>query len=110
MDKQCLNCYKNELARANESHTIDKIASFLEKEENWRALKSCWLVNGRSEDLRSLLRRAIDEEKNMSKCDCYRLEYGKSVCLGTKEREPCSCNGDTTKCDFYPNKRVVIKE
>lgn len=26
-------------------------------------------------------------------------------CNGTKERDECSCGGDTAKCDFYPNKR-----
>ena len=24
-----------------------------------------------------------------------------SVCVGTKECEECSCNGDKLKCDFY---------
>lgn len=27
------------------------------------------------------------------------------ICNGTKEREECSCNGDVTKCNFYPEKR-----
>ena len=40
---------------------IDKIASFFETEENWKALKKCWLEDGRSEDLRSLLYKAIKE-------------------------------------------------
>ena len=26
------------------------------------------------------------------------------VCWGTKEREECSCGGDKTKCNFYPEK------
>ena len=48
-------------------------------------------------------------------CKCYhtqaqtkRSDYGLSftttyhgVCWGTKECEPCSCNGDELKCDFY---------
>lgn len=38
---------------------VDKIASFFEKEDNWHALKNCWLENGRSDDLRSLLREAM---------------------------------------------------
>ena len=40
---------------------VDKIASFFEKEENWNALKNCWLVDGYSEDLRKLLEKAIKE-------------------------------------------------
>lgn len=39
---------------------VDKIASFFEKEDNWRALmRNCWLENGRSDNLRSLLREAM---------------------------------------------------
>ena len=64
-------------------------------------------------------------------CDCYRTrnvrryltEYEKgfyaalhggatadytienqSYCVGTKEREFCTCGGDKRKCDFYPTK------
>ena len=36
--------------------------------------------------------------------DCLR-EYERDVCWGTKEREECSCGGDESKCDFYPEKR-----
>ena len=48
------------------------------------------------------------------KCDCYhtqrKLIYGyypldEGVCWGTKEKEPCSCDGDMDKCDFYPEVR-----
>lgn len=59
----------------------------------------------------------------MSKCDCYHVADGRGykydqdtgkpipyaykhgVCLGTKEREDCKCEGDTARCDFYPHKR-----
>lgn len=27
-----------------------------------------------------------------------------SYCVGTKERECCTCGGDKRKCDFYPTK------
>lgn len=27
-----------------------------------------------------------------------------SYCIGTKEREFCTCGGDKRKCDFYPTK------
>lgn len=64
-------------------------------------------------------------------CDCYRTQkmrrylteyekgfytslYGKTpvdyivedqpYCMGTKEREICTCGGDKRKCDFYPTK------
>lgn len=34
--------------------------------------------------------------------------YG--VCLGTKEVDRCTCNGDESLCDFYPNVRKVARE
>ena len=63
----------------------------------------------------------------MTKCDCYangirhkctepdlsgnsyvRL-YEYSYCTGTKEQDPCSCGGDRSKCDFYPDVRDITK-
>lgn len=60
----------------------------------------------------------------MKKCDCYSEgikaeprysqytgDYVGSVdvkyeyCAGTKELDECSCGGDRTKCDFYPDIR-----
>lgn len=40
-------------------YLINKIACFFEQEENWMALKNCWLENGYSDDLRKLLTKAI---------------------------------------------------
>ena len=57
----------------------------------------------------------------MEKCNYWELthrrEYGDGfnyvvpiqICNGTKEREECSCNGDPTKCNFYPEKRKEKK-
>lgn len=66
----------------------------------------------------------------MEKCDSYRedikaeprynqytgnyvgsvdVKYG--YCTGTKELDECSCGGDRTKCDFYPEIREkAVKE
>ena len=41
----------------------------------------------------------------MAKCDCYYQHGTKFVCYGTKEMEECSCGGDESKCNFYPEKR-----
>ena len=56
----------------------------------------------------------------MDKCECWEerpivlMKYGKipvyspngiQICNGTKEREECTCGGDVSKCDFYPEKR-----
>ena len=43
-------------------------------------------------------------------CDSYTTYYGESRCLGTKEVEPCSCGGDESKCDFYPEKRKAAQK
>ena len=33
------------------------------------------------------------------------------VCYGTKEEEECTCGGDRTKCDFYPEiRKKALKE
>ena len=59
----------------------------------------------------------------MGKCDCYHLnpktqyayhpitgrpvayDVEVGVCWGTRECDECSCGGDRTKCDFYPEVR-----
>lgn len=43
----------------NKDELVDKIASFFEEEENWKALKNCWLKNDKSDDLRRLLYEAL---------------------------------------------------
>lgn len=66
----------------------------------------------------------------MKKCDSYRegikaeprysqytgnyvgsVDVKYEYCTGTKELDECSCGGDRTKCDFYPDVREkAIKE
>ena len=43
-------------------------------------------------------------------CDSYTTYYGESRCMGTKEVETCSCEGDESKCDFYPEKRKAAEK
>lgn len=42
-------------------------------------------------------------------CPCFRISrYGDELrheCWGIKEIGPCDCNGDESKCDYYPEKR-----
>ena len=61
----------------------------------------------------------------MNKCSCWEEKYQiigwhnaqtpmfskKPIqrCNGTKEREECTCDGDITKCTFYPEKRKEKK-
>ena len=36
--------------------------------------------------------------------------YPADRCWGTRECDPCSCGGDETKCDFYPEKRKAASK
>ena len=43
--------------------------------------------------------------------NCPVYDTTEEHCLGKKERDICSCGGDRTKCDFYPEaKQSTIKE
>jgi len=42
----------------------------------------------------------------MERCNCYQ---NRGECWGTRERDLCSCGGDETKCDFYPEKRAAAQ-
>ncbi len=44
------------------------------------------------------------------RCKCYYTEGGEGLCYGTKEREPCDCGGDESRCDYYPAKRDRYKD
>lgn len=64
----------------------------------------------------------------MSKCTCYYVKTERiytyhtltgrpivhdvdvGVCWGTRERDPCSCEGNMEKCDFYPTVREKEKK
>ena len=49
----------------------------------------------------------------MEKCSCYvnnPWSDAHGFCMGTKERDICSCQGDESKCDFYPKKREKNKK
>lgn len=39
----------------------------------------------------------------------YPMKKVKQICNGTREREECSCDGDESKCNFYPEKRKESK-
>lgn len=66
-------------------------------------------------------------EKNMEQCHCYHTQVVRrytyhpitgrpighdntvGVCWGTRECDQCTCGGDETKCDFYPEVRKKAK-
>lgn len=64
-EEKCTSCPVRTTVDQLEEHfnrnekLVNKIATFFEKEENWIALKHCWIYSGRSEDLRKLLRQAL---------------------------------------------------
>lgn len=47
----------------------------------------------------------------MERCKCWVVisNSDKAVCYGTRECEECTCDGDITKCNFYPEKRKEKK-
>ena len=60
----------------------------------------------------------------MEKCKCYEevwaitgwlgpdevIRKRRTICNGTRERDECSCGGDRTKCDFYPEVKEKAKK
>lgn len=55
---------------------------------------SCWNIKS-----------AVTKWRNGTPIDVETVQY----CNGTKEQEACSCGGDVSKCDFYPEKRKESK-
>ncbi len=45
------------------------------------------------------------ESLKKKNCQYFKIEYGKTVCYGTKECEECTCGGDKSKCNFYEKER-----
>ena len=71
-------------------------------------------VKNFSDDCVKLLEYIMSTGVAMVKCDKWQEidAFGNSVgcCNGTKEQDPCSCNGDATKCDFYATVRQKALE
>lgn len=49
------------------------------------------------------------EEVIMGYYHDYPVKKVKQICIGTKECEECTCNGNPAKCNFYPEKRKENK-
>lgn len=52
-------------------------------------------------------------EKLGEVCSCWEsahdlLGHQFGTCNGTKDKDPCECGGDQTKCDFYPRVREGV--
>lgn len=49
----------------------------------------------------------------MMLCDCYidEMTYGgtRGKCMGTREYDPCDCQGDKSKCDFFERVRKSVE-
>lgn len=42
--------------------------------------------------------------KDKANCEHYTIANGNPICLGTREMDSCSCEGNRNKCNFYKNK------
>lgn len=58
------------------------------------------------------VKRLIEEEEQPKRCEHYTAghwflgdSYG--TCHGTREQDPCSCEGDRNKCDYYKEQEGV---
>ena len=55
----------------------------------------------------------VENSLSLRRCSCWEPNHwylkGWGTCNGTKDREPCSCNGFTQNCDFYPEKRCKLE-
>ena len=38
---------------------FNRISEFFEQEQNWKAMKKCWLECGKSDDFRALLKKSM---------------------------------------------------
>ena len=88
--------------------TVDKILEVLKAgSKNGSALRELAEYYGCDDyDLSSISDGMATAWLSRQRCDCYEEgnwmlgnDYG--TCLGTKEKEPCTCKGDRNKCDFY---------
>lgn len=87
--------------------TVEKILEIIScGDAKGSALKELALFYGcENYDLSPISDKMADNWLARQKCDCYEAGnwfmpcYG--TCMGTKEKEPCACEGDRTKCDFY---------
>ena len=70
-------------------------------------LMAMWTEEKRPDlqDVPARIKEKVNKTHELTPCSSYRQFNGVGKCLGTKELDECSCNGDTTKCDFYPEKR-----
>ena len=85
-------------------YSVDRIA-----EEHTDEVAYCIALDSHS--------RYIINEKDMDEmctvvediCNCYHetdrfKPYSDGECWGTKEKDPCNCGGDKSRCEYYPEK------
>lgn len=86
--------------------TVDKILAIMKMgDRKGSALKDLAAYYGCDNyDLSPISNDMADAWISRKKCDCWQQGSwvdGCDTCLGTKEREPCSCDGDRAKCNYY---------
>ena len=83
---------------------ILKIAAMGDKKGS--ALKELAAYYGcKDYDLSPISDEMADRWVSRQRCDYYEPNNWFvpccGTCLGTREKEPCTCEGDRTRCDFY---------
>lgn len=94
--------------------TINKMLEVLKMgSKNGSALRELAKYYGCDDyDLSPISDEMTDKWISKQKCDCYEqgnwfLGNSYGTCMGTKDREPCTCKGDRNKCNFYGKENVL---
>lgn len=73
------------------------------------ALKDLALYYGCDDfDLSPISDHMAELWQTRQKCQCWEQGSwveGCDTCMGTKEKDPCTCGGDKTKCDYYEKEK-----
>lgn len=56
-----IKLYEQGYRKQSEEDLIDKIATYFEQDKNWTRLKDVWSWNGRSDDLRRMLKESLNQ-------------------------------------------------
>jgi len=87
--------------------TVQKIIEIMQLgDKKGSALKELAAYYGCDDyDLSPISDDMADRFLSRQRCDCYEPNNWFlpccGTCLGTKEKEPCTCEGDRNKCNFY---------
>ena len=107
VEKNCEVKAMNEYLKRDE--VLDKLDAMI---AYWETRDDCWVHTLQvARSAIASIEPVKDEPVDEAVCECWERGHwwlkDHDTCNCTREREPCTCGGDTAKCDFYPNKRGV---